>query len=84
MENTTLGIPALIQSEGLGFYQQCLEHLINYHTGLHGFTNNGTTWPSPIALASSFNTALLQQAAATIADEAEGLGVRSVTASSVT
>ncbi|KAI8984797.1 glycoside hydrolase superfamily [Trametes punicea] len=58
MENTTLGIPALFQSEGL-----------------HGFTNNGTIWPSPIGLAASFNTALLKQAAATIADEAEGLGV---------
>ncbi|KAI0333361.1 glycoside hydrolase [Cubamyces sp. BRFM 1775] len=57
MENTTLGIPALIQSEGL-----------------HGFTNNGTIWPSPIGLAASFNTDLLKQAAATIADEAEGLG----------
>ncbi|KAH9887635.1 glycoside hydrolase superfamily [Cubamyces lactineus] len=57
MENTTLGIPALVQSEGL-----------------HGFTNNGTIWPSPIGLAASFNTDLLKQAAATIADEAEGLG----------
>ncbi|PIL26655.1 hypothetical protein GSI_11280 [Ganoderma sinense ZZ0214-1] len=58
MENTTLGIPALIQSEGL-----------------HGFTNNGTIWPSPIGLAASFNPDLLQKAAQTIADEAEGLGV---------
>ncbi|KAI0365465.1 glycoside hydrolase [Pilatotrama ljubarskyi] len=58
MENTTLGIPALIQSEGL-----------------HGFTNNGTIWPSPIGLAASFNPDLLKQAAATIADEAEGLGI---------
>ncbi len=58
MENTTLGIPALIQSEGL-----------------HGFTNNGTIWPSPIGLAASFNPDLLQQAAQTIADEAEGLGI---------
>ncbi|CAL1702011.1 unnamed protein product [Somion occarium] len=57
MENTTLGIPALFQTEGL-----------------HGFTDNGTIWPSPIGLAASFNTDLLQQAAATIADEAEGLG----------
>ncbi|KAH9853219.1 glycoside hydrolase superfamily [Lenzites betulinus] len=57
MENTTLGIPAMFQSEGL-----------------HGFTNNGTIWPSPIGLAASFNPALLTQAAATIADEAEGLG----------
>ena len=42
--------------------------------GLHGFTDNGTIWPSPIGLAASFNTDLLQQAASTIADEAEGLG----------
>ncbi|KAF7792066.1 hypothetical protein EIP86_003094 [Pleurotus ostreatoroseus] len=57
MENTTLGIPAMIQTEGL-----------------HGFTDNGTIWPSPIGLAASFNTDLLEQAAASIADEAEGLG----------
>ncbi|KAI0092684.1 glycoside hydrolase superfamily [Irpex rosettiformis] len=57
MENTTLGIPAIFQTEGL-----------------HGFTDNGTIWPSPIGLAASFNTDLLQQAASTIADEAEGLG----------
>ncbi|RDX48447.1 glycoside hydrolase [Lentinus brumalis] len=61
IENTTLGIPALIQSEGL-----------------HGFTNNGTIWPSPIGLAASFNPDLLRQAAATIADEAEGLGISHV------
>lgn len=58
MENTTLGIPALVQSEGL-----------------HGFTNNGTIFPSPIGLASSFNTDLLSQVAASIANEAEGLGI---------
>ncbi|TFK53290.1 glycoside hydrolase family 3 protein [Heliocybe sulcata] len=61
MENTTLGIPAIVQSEGL-----------------HGFTNNGTIWPSPIGLAASFNTELLQQAASTIADEAEGLGFHQI------
>ncbi|OJT03499.1 Periplasmic beta-glucosidase [Trametes pubescens] len=61
MENTTLGIPALIQSEGL-----------------HGFTNNGTIWPSPIGLAASFNPNLLKEAAVTIADEAEGLGIAHV------
>ncbi|KZT23228.1 glycoside hydrolase family 3 protein [Neolentinus lepideus HHB14362 ss-1] len=61
MENTTLGIPAIVQSEGL-----------------HGFTNNGTIWPSPIGLAASFNTELLQQAAATISDEAEGLGFHQI------
>ncbi|TCD71921.1 hypothetical protein EIP91_000053 [Steccherinum ochraceum] len=57
MENTTLGIPALVQTEGL-----------------HGFTDNGTIWPSPIGMAASFNPDLLRQAAGTIADEAEGLG----------
>ena len=46
--------------------------------GLHGFTNNGTIWPSPIGLAASFNPELLQQAATTIADEAEGLGVSQI------
>ncbi|KAJ7916268.1 glycoside hydrolase superfamily [Mycena leptocephala] len=58
MENTTLGIPALMQSEGL-----------------HGFTNNGTTFPSPIGLSASFDTALVSQVAGVIASEAEGLGV---------
>ncbi|KAG8966842.1 hypothetical protein FRC03_011256 [Tulasnella sp. 419] len=61
MENTTLGIPALIQSEGL-----------------HGFTNNGTIWPSPIGLAASFDPDLLKKAAATISDEAEGLGINHI------
>ncbi|KAJ7476846.1 glycoside hydrolase superfamily [Mycena galericulata] len=61
MENTTLGIPALFQSEGL-----------------HGFTNNGTTFPSPIGLAASFNTALVSQVAGIIATEAEGLGVTQI------
>ncbi|KAL5530859.1 hypothetical protein ACEPAF_7117 [Sanghuangporus sanghuang] len=58
MENTTLGIPALIQSEGL-----------------HGFTNNGTTFPSPLGLAASFNPDLLFQVTSSIADEAESLGI---------
>ncbi|KAK7053727.1 glycoside hydrolase superfamily [Favolaschia claudopus] len=58
MENTTLGIPALFQSEGL-----------------HGFTDNGTTFPSPIGLAASFNTDLVSEVAGIIATEAEGLGI---------
>ncbi|PFH45933.1 glycoside hydrolase family 3 protein [Amanita thiersii Skay4041] len=58
MENTTLGIPALIQSEGL-----------------HGFTNNGTIFPSPIGLAASFDTELVSRVADVIANEAEGLGI---------
>ncbi|KAF8169053.1 glycoside hydrolase [Mycena galopus ATCC 62051] len=61
MENTTLGIPALFQSEGV-----------------HGFTNNGTTFPSPIGLAASFDTALISQVAGVIATEAEGLGVSQI------
>ncbi|KAF8972046.1 glycoside hydrolase family 3 protein [Flammula alnicola] len=58
MENTTLGIPALIQSEGL-----------------HGFTNKGTIFPSPIGLAASFDTALVSQVSNVVASEAEGLGI---------
>ncbi|KAF9560036.1 glycoside hydrolase [Agrocybe pediades] len=58
MENTTLGIPALIQSEGL-----------------HGFTNKGTIFPSPIGLAASFNPNLITQVANITASEAEGLGI---------
>jgi beta-glucosidase len=42
---------------------------------LHGFTNNGTTFPSPIGLSASFDTALVSQVAGVIASEAEGLGV---------
>lgn len=58
MENTTLGIPALFQTEGL-----------------HGFTDNGTIFPSPIGLAASFNTDLLNKVGRAIGDEAEGLGL---------
>ncbi|KAF9066897.1 glycoside hydrolase family 3 protein [Rhodocollybia butyracea] len=54
MENTTLGIPAMFQSEGL-----------------HGFTDNGTIFPSPIGLAASFNPALLSSVSNIIAMEAE-------------
>ncbi|EED84431.1 hypothetical protein POSPLDRAFT_46915 [Postia placenta Mad-698-R] len=61
IENTTLGIPAIVQSEAL-----------------HGFTNNGTTWPSPIGLAASFNAPLLHAAAATIGTEAAALGFSQV------
>ncbi|KAL1683306.1 glycoside hydrolase family 3 protein [Schizophyllum commune] len=61
MENTTLGIPALVQSEGL-----------------HGFTNNGTIFPSPIGLAATFNTSLISAIAKVIADESEPLGISHV------
>ncbi|KIK63658.1 glycoside hydrolase family 3 protein [Collybiopsis luxurians FD-317 M1] len=61
MENTTLGIPAMFQSEGL-----------------HGFTNNGTIFPSPIGLAASFNPALLSSVANIISTEAEGLGLSEI------
>ncbi|KAF5391791.1 hypothetical protein D9757_001760 [Collybiopsis confluens] len=61
MENTSLGIPAMFQSEGL-----------------HGFTNNGTTFPSPIGLAASFNPTLLSSVANIIATEAEGLGLSQI------
>ncbi|KAF4600387.1 hypothetical protein EYR38_005012 [Pleurotus pulmonarius] len=61
MENTTLGIPALIQSEGL-----------------HGFTNNGTIFPSPIGLAATFDTDLMKKVAGVISTEAEGLGINHI------
>ncbi|KAJ3778547.1 glycoside hydrolase superfamily [Lentinula raphanica] len=61
MENTTLSIPAMFQSEGL-----------------HGFTNNGTIFPSPIGLAASFNPELLSSVANIIATEAEGLGLSQI------
>ncbi|KIY63411.1 glycoside hydrolase family 3 protein [Cylindrobasidium torrendii FP15055 ss-10] len=57
MENTTLGIPALIQTEGL-----------------HGWIN-GTTFPSPIGMAATFNTTMLEAVGKTVSDEAEPLGV---------
>ncbi|KAG6868294.1 hypothetical protein C0993_005370 [Termitomyces sp. T159_Od127] len=58
MQNTTLGIPALFQSEGL-----------------HGFTDNGTIFSSPIGLAASFDTDLVSRVAGVASDEAEGLGI---------
>ncbi|KAF9530879.1 glycoside hydrolase [Crepidotus variabilis] len=61
MENTTLGIPALIQSEGL-----------------HGFTNKGTIFPSPIGLAASFNPDLVKQVANVTSTEAEALGINHI------
>ncbi|KAJ7597640.1 glycoside hydrolase superfamily [Mycena floridula] len=61
MENTTLGIPALFQSEGL-----------------HGFTDNGTIFPSPIGLSATFNTSLLSSVASVVGDEAEGLGINHI------
>ncbi|THU91701.1 glycoside hydrolase [Dendrothele bispora CBS 962.96] len=61
MENTTLGIPAIIQSEGL-----------------HGFTNKGTIFPSPIGLAASFNTFLVSSVSSVVSDEAEGLGISQI------
>ncbi|CAE6512880.1 unnamed protein product [Rhizoctonia solani] len=61
MENTTLGIPALFQSEGL-----------------HGFTNNGTIFPSPLSMACSFNNDLIRKVAEATTDEAEPLGISQI------
>ena len=74
MENTTLGIPAIFQSEGALVRYIFSGQVAHWISGLHGFTDNGTTWPSPIGLSASFNTELLHQSASTIATEAEGLG----------
>ncbi|CAE6455078.1 unnamed protein product [Rhizoctonia solani] len=61
MENTTLGIPAMFQSEGL-----------------HGFTNNGTIFPSPLSMACSFNNELIRKVAEATTDEAEPLGITQI------
>ena len=88
MENTTLGIPALIQSEGTSTQSLSLSlslsprHLSSTKTknkkkltGLHGFTNMGTIFPSPIGLAASFDTNLLTSISNIISTEAEGVGI---------
>lgn len=59
MQNTTLGIPALVQSEGI-------------HGFLIG---NATIFNSPIAYACSFDPDLVQEMGAVIAQEALALGV---------
>ena len=59
LENTTLGIPAIVQTEGI-------------HGFLIG---NATIFNSPIAYACSFNPDLVQKMGAAIAQEALALGV---------
>jgi beta-glucosidase len=59
MQNTTLGIPALVQSEGI-------------HGFLIG---NATIFNSPIAYACSWNPTLVAKMGAAIAQEATALGV---------
>lgn len=59
IQNTTLGIPAFVQSEGI-------------HGFLVG---NATIFNSPIAYACSFNTELVQKMASIIAQESLALGV---------
>ena len=59
LHNTTLGIPALVQSEGI-------------HGFLIG---NATIFNSPIAYACSWNPALIEKMGAAIAQEALALGV---------
>ncbi|CAJ2505449.1 Uu.00g128430.m01.CDS01 [Anthostomella pinea] len=62
MQNTTLGIPAFVQSEGIhGF-----------------LIPNATIFNSPIAHACSFNPALVEKMAAAIAQEARALGVNQI------
>jgi beta-glucosidase len=62
MQNTTLGIPALVQSEGIhGF-----------------LIENATIFNSPIAYACSWNPALVHKMGAAIAQEALALGVNQI------
>lgn len=62
MHNTTLGIPALVQSEGI-------------HGFLIG---NATIFNSPIAYACSWNPVLVEKMGAAIAQEALALGVNQI------
>lgn len=62
VHNTTLGIPALVQSEGI-------------HGFLIG---NATIFNSPIAYACSWNPALIKKMGAAIAQEALALGVNQI------
>lgn len=62
MHNTTLGIPALVQTEGI-------------HGFLIG---NATIFNSPIAYACSWNLALVEKMANIIAQESQALGVNQI------
>jgi beta-glucosidase len=62
MQNTTLGIPALVQSEGIhGF-----------------LIENATIFNSPIAYACSWNPSLIQKMGDAIGQEAAALGVNQI------
>jgi beta-glucosidase len=61
-QNTTLGIPAWVQSEGIHGFR----------------IPNATIFNSPIAYASSFNPALVEKMARAIAQEALALGVNNL------
>lgn len=62
VENTTLGIPAFVQTEGI-------------HGFLIG---NATIFNSPIGQAASFNPALVKKFARVVAQEAKALGVNQI------
>ncbi|KAK0664967.1 Beta-glucosidase BoGH3A [Lasiodiplodia hormozganensis] len=62
LHNTTLGIPALLQNEGI--------HGVSYF--------NSTIFNSPIAHACSFNTELIGEMADVIAQEALALGINQI------
>ncbi|KAF4542153.1 Glycoside hydrolase family 3 [Lasiodiplodia theobromae] len=62
LHNTTLGIPALLQNEGI--------HGVSYF--------NSTIFNSPIAHACSFNTELIGEMADVIAEEALALGINQI------
>lgn len=62
LKNTTLGIPAFVQSEGIHGY----------------LIGNATIFNSPIAYACSFDPELIEKMAAAIAQEALALGVNQI------
>lgn len=50
----------------------------SYGLSLAYHHSSGTTFPSPIGLSASFNTALISKVAGVIATEAEGLGISQI------
>jgi beta-glucosidase len=81
MKNTTLGIPALVQSEGIhGFLIGKVYSFLNkiscfdsHRTDIS--SGNATIFNSPIAYACSWNPDLVQKMSGAIAQEALALGV---------
>lgn len=62
VHNTRLGIPALMQSEGIHGYLDL----------------NSTIFTTPVGMACSFNPSLIEQVGNVIGNEAESVGVNNI------